>query len=104
MVGVGVGKNFKTDQTHELVDLAAFFAQYPPGNKASLDVSADSEPRKEIRILKNETTFRAWLADWLGTNQEFPGIGRIEAGNEPEKRRLTTPTWADEGNKFSRGE
>ena len=45
-----------------------FFAQNPARDEPSLDVAAHREPRKEIRILKNQAAFRAWLSDRLRAN------------------------------------
>ena len=68
MVGISVGKYFESHQTHEFVHFLVLFTQNPTRDESGLDVAADGEPRKEIRILKNQTAFCAWQGDRVSAN------------------------------------
>src|SRR5207253_10938848 len=71
MMEVGVGKYFNAYDTHEVVHFLVFFSQIPARDQPSLNVATDGKPRKEVRILKNQTAFRAWLGDRVRANQKF---------------------------------
>jgi len=76
MMWIGIRKSLESDEPHEFVHFVSFFAQYAAGNETGLDIGADSEPRKEIWILKNETAFRTRLVDWVRANQKFAAMSR----------------------------
>ena len=65
MMRISISKSLESDEPHEFADFVSSFAQHPAGNEAGLDIAANSEPRKEIRILENETAFRTRLTDCL---------------------------------------
>ena len=102
MMRIGIGKCLESDEPHEFVDFVSFFAQHSARDETGLDVAANSQPRKQIWILKNETTFRARLVDWVRANQKFARVGRIETGNETKQGGLAAAARADERNQFSR--
>jgi hypothetical protein len=52
MMWIGIRKSLESDEPHEFVHFVLFFAQYAACNETGLDIAADSEPRKEIWILK----------------------------------------------------
>src|SRR6266404_7982680 len=93
MVGIGVGKYFEAYQTHKLVHLLVLFTQNAARDEPGLDVTANGEPRKEIRILKNQAAFRAWLSDRVRADQKFSRVGRIQTGNKAKERGLAAATW-----------
>src|SRR4029077_15780184 len=54
MMRIGIGKRFESDEPHEFVDFISFLVQHAARNETGLDVAANSQPRKQIWILKNE--------------------------------------------------
>ena len=63
MVRINVGKCFEPYQAHELIDFLFFLMQKPTGNESRLDIATNRQPRKQVRILKNQTTFRVRRGD-----------------------------------------
>src|SRR6266404_3528057 len=98
MVWIGVSEILEADEPHEFIYVMSFFVQNMPGNKTGLDVASNSKPRKQTRILKDQSSLRAWLGNFLGANQKFPRVGRFQTRNQAKERRLSTATWANEGN------
>ncbi len=72
MVRVSVVKCLEAHEAHEFVHLISFLAQHSTRDETGLDVAADGEPREEVRVLKDETAFRAWFANSFRTDQNFP--------------------------------
>ena len=85
MVRKGVGKCFQAHETHEFVNFRAFFTEHTARDQAGLDVASDGEPREEIRVLKNQTTFCAGARNPLGADRDFARARKDETGNEAEK-------------------
>src|SRR6185437_9747357 len=85
MMWVGIRKSLESDEPHEFADFAPFFAQNSARNETSLDIATNRKPGKQIRILKNETTFRTRLVDWVGANQKFARVRRFQTRNEPKQ-------------------
>src|SRR5213080_1580536 len=96
MMGIDVGEDLKTDQTHELIHFVFLFMQYSACNESRLDVAPHRQPRKEIWILENQTALSVWSSDRFRANQKIARVGSIEAGRETKKSGLTASTWADE--------
>jgi hypothetical protein len=65
MMRISIGKCFEPDQPHEFVHFISFFAQHSARNEAGLDIATNRKPGKQIWVLKNETTFRTRLIDWV---------------------------------------
>ncbi len=77
------------------------FGQHAARNETGLNIVPDREPREEVRVLEDETAFRAWACDRFGADQELAGVGKIETGKEAKESRLAAATRADERNQFS---
>ena len=60
MMRINIGECFEPDQAHELIDFVFFLMENAAGNEAALNVATDRQPRKEIRILKNQTALGVW--------------------------------------------
>ena len=103
MMRISIGKCFESDEPHKFVHFISFFAQDSARNEAGLDITPNRQPGKQIRILKNETTFRTRLVDWVLANQIFARVGSIQTGNKPKQGLLAAAAWANERNQFSRG-
>jgi hypothetical protein len=72
MVRISVAKSFKADEAHEFVHFISLLTQHSTRYKTNLDVATNGEPGKQIWVLKDETTFRAWFADWFRADQKVP--------------------------------
>ena len=79
---IRISKRFESDQSHKFIHFISSFAQHTARNQASLDVAANGEPRKQIRILKNKTTFRARSDDSFFADEHLAGIRKIETGGK----------------------
>src|SRR5436309_12171971 len=71
MVRVSVAKRFEAHEAHEFVHLSSFLAQHSTRDEAGLDVATNGEPGKQIWVLKDQTAFGAWFADWFRADQNF---------------------------------
>jgi hypothetical protein len=65
MMRISIGKCLESDEPHEFVHFISFFAQHSTCYESSLDIAANRKPWKQIWVLKNETTFRTRLVDWV---------------------------------------
>jgi len=104
LVGIRGGELFEADEAHEVVDFAAFFAEDAAGDEAGFDVGADGEPGEEVRILEDEAAFGAGAEDGFGADEEFAGVGCVEAGDEAEEGGFAAAARADEGDEFAGGD
>src|SRR5262245_28463254 len=102
MVRVSLSKCFKADEAHEFIDLVPFLAEDATCDQTRFDIVPNSEPREEIRILKNQTAFGTRCRDRFRPDPKLAGVGRVQAGDEPKQRRFTTATGADQGDQFAR--
>ena len=68
MMRICAGKCLESDEPHEVVYFISFFAQYSACDETSFNVVSNSQPRKQVWILKNKTAFRARLIDWIRAN------------------------------------
>jgi hypothetical protein len=103
MVRICTSKRFESDQPHEFVHFISFFAQDTPRGEAGLDIPADSQPREQIRILKNETALRVRFDNFFVADNQLPRIRNIQAGDESKQRRLSTTTRSDQRNQVASG-
>ena len=104
MVRIGVGERFEADQAHEFVHFVAFLVKHAARDQAGLDVAPHGEPRKKIRVLENQSALGAGRGDRLGADPELAGVGRVEAGDQPEQRGFSAAARTDEGHQFSGGD
>ncbi len=95
MMWIRIGKRFESDQPHEFVHFISFFVQHAAGNEANLDVATNSQPRKQIWILKNKTALRARSENFLVIDKQFTRIRRIQTGDESKQRRLSATARAN---------
>ena len=77
MVWIGIGESLQANESHEIIHFMSLFLQDMSRNETCLDIAANSQPRKQIRILKNQSTFRARRSDRFGTNREFARIRNL---------------------------
>ena len=92
---IGISKRFESDQPHEFIHFISSFAQHTARNEASLDITANGEPRKQIRILENETPLRVRPNNFFVADKQFARIRDIQTGDESKQRRLSTTAWPD---------
>src|SRR2546423_11910247 len=90
MMRVSIGESFQADQPHELIDLMAFLMQQTTRDKARLDIMANVEPRKKIRVLKHQPSFRARRGDRLVTDPKLARVRKIEPRDQPKQSRFAT--------------
>src|SRR5712691_4304154 len=98
MMRIRISKRFESDQPHEFVHFGSFFAQHTARNQANLDVAANGEPRKQIRILKNKTTFRARSDDSFFADEQLAGIRKIETGDKAKRSEEHTSELQSQSN------
>jgi len=71
MVGVGFGKCFEADEAHELIHFLALLVEQAPRNEARFNIAPNREPRKEVRILEDQTTFGAGSSNRFSPDPEL---------------------------------
>ena len=76
-------------------DFISFFVQHTARNQAGLDIPANSQPRKQIWILKNKTALRARSDNFFVADKQLARIRNIQAGDESKQRRLSTTARPD---------
>ena len=70
MMRIGVGKPFKADEAHEFIHFVTLFVKHAARDQSGLDVPADGEPGKKIRVLKNQAAFGARTGDRIVADPE----------------------------------
>src|SRR5438876_5030293 len=97
MMRKGVREAFESDQADEFVPLVLLLMQNPARHEAGLHVAPDRQPRKKIRVLKDEATARGGADDRFGADMKITGSWRVEAGNEAQERRFAAAARANDG-------
>src|SRR5439155_1598139 len=64
-------------------------------------VATDGEPRVEVGVLKDQTTFGTGGNNPLRPHPKFAGVGGVEAGDEAEERGFSAAAWANNRDEFS---
>ena len=59
MVGICIGKSFKTDKAQEFIDFVAFHLEYATRDEPCLNVPADGKPWEKVGVLENQTALGA---------------------------------------------
>jgi hypothetical protein len=95
MMRIGVSKRFESDQPHEFVHFISFFMQHTACNEPGLDITANSQPRKKIWILKDETAFRVRSDNFFVADKQIARIRNIQTSHESKQCRLSTTARTD---------
>jgi hypothetical protein len=95
MMRIRISKRFEADQPHEFAHFISFFAQNTARNEASFDITANSQPREQIWILKHETAFGARFDDFFVADKQLARIRNIQSGDQSKQRRLSTAARSD---------
>ena len=76
--------------------------QHAARDQAGLDVAPHGQPRKKIRILKNQTALGARAGE-LAPNRSTarPESGESKPGDQAQQRRFAATARADEGDQFA---
>ncbi|HMJ92214.1 MAG TPA: hypothetical protein VK530_20495, partial [Candidatus Acidoferrum sp.] len=74
MMRICIRKSFETDKPHEFIHLVPLFVKHIPRDKTGLNVATDGQPRKKIRILKNQTALGAGGRDQFRAHEQLAGI------------------------------
>ena len=98
MMRIGIRKSVESDEVHEFIDLVAILMENAPRDETGLDVAANSQPREKIWVLENEAPLSVRTSNWFRANQEFAGVGRIEASNEAKEGGFAAAARTDERN------
>src|SRR5207248_7957631 len=85
MMRIGIRKSVESDEVHQFVNLVAIFVEHAPRDEAGLNISANSQPREKIWVLEDKAALGVRTSNWFRANQEFAGVGRIEASNEAKE-------------------
>ncbi len=96
MMRIGSGEGFKSHQAHEFVNFAALLAEQSARNQCRFNISAHGQPRKQTRILENESALSAWAGNWLRAHEQLARIGQIESRNQAKQSGFAAAAWPDE--------
>src|SRR3954468_8813059 len=99
-----ISKMLQPDEAHELVHLIAFEVQQPARDQAGLNIPANREPWKKVRVLKHKAALRVWAGDAFIAHPKFAGAGRLQACHEAQQGGLAATARTNDGYKFAGNE
>src|SRR4029077_13685814 len=82
---IDVSEPFKPNQAYELVNFVTFLAKHAQRHKTGLNIVADREPRKQVRILKNQAALGVCTGDRFRPDPKFAGTREVQPGDETKE-------------------